>query len=118
MPLNNPDTVFTYRGVTIQLKTARQGRNPAATLTDDGIVDHVAVRLAATGERRVALTGREIICAVHRMAVDGHDDDTIADRLGTTDRSVVRIRQRHGIPAAYTTGQTRPTGSRKQWHAA
>jgi hypothetical protein len=53
-------------------------------LPDDGLIDEVAVTLAVTGARVVALTPAERDLAVHRMIARGADVAELAAHLGTS----------------------------------
>lgn len=50
-------------------------------LPEDGIVDELAIRLAMSGERRIALTERERKIAVERMAKQGATSSEIIKAL-------------------------------------
>lgn len=64
----------------------------AATLAEDGIVDPVAVRRAADGDLTLRLTRRELINATAYLTRHEYSADEIAERLGVTERTVVRWR--------------------------
>jgi len=67
------------------------------------VVDMVAVRRALDGRNQATgLTAPERSVAVRTMAARGQTDPQIADRLGVSDRTVLRWRQREGVPAART----------------
>ena len=56
-------------------------------LPEDGIIDDIAVDLAATGARRVALTPGERLAAAARILATGGTPHTIARRLGCNSRT-------------------------------
>lgn len=68
----------------------------------EGAVDPVAVDRAVSGAAQGAapLTAGERALAVERMTRSGLADPAIAERLGVSRRTVLRIRQEEGIPAA------------------
>ncbi|XVQ08106.1 hypothetical protein ACQP1W_36890 [Spirillospora sp. CA-255316] len=61
------------------------GRGPAESsewvLPEDGIVDPIAVEIAAAGSRRVALTPAERLLAAARILAAGHPQAEISRRL-------------------------------------
>ena len=61
--------------------SARPPRGDAWLLPDDGIIDPVAVRIAASGERRVALTAPERRAAAEIILAGGGTVATVAGRL-------------------------------------
>jgi transposase len=58
---------------------------------ESGLVDQVAVEVAARGVRRVPLTAVERLAAVRLMSSWGLPAETIRGRLGVTDRTVERL---------------------------
>jgi hypothetical protein len=69
-----------------QAVTARRAQH-GLVLTDDGIIDPIAVEIAARGTRPVALTPAERRLAAARILAHGGTSYTIAKRLhvsGTT----------------------------------
>jgi hypothetical protein len=86
-------------------------------LTDDGIIDQVAVEIAARGIRPVALTRAERQLAAIRILARGGTPDLIAQRLhvsGTTAltlaaTSVGRARTTEQNPRARSCGHTART---------
>lgn len=60
------------------------------------VIDEVAVELASSG-LRVRLSPAERRAAVQRLHADRMGDPAIADRLGLTDRTVLRIRAELGL---------------------
>lgn len=66
----------------------------------DHVVDEVAVEAGASG-RHTTLTGRERAEVVRWLAGGGCSDATIAARLRVSDRTVLRIRLRHGIASRW-----------------
>lgn len=54
--------------------------------------DEVAVERAANGDRRVPLTRQEMAAAEALLNAHGYSAAAIADRLGVTERTVVRWR--------------------------
>jgi hypothetical protein len=65
--------------------TACQPRGDAWMLPDDGIIDQVAVEIAAKGERRVALTAPERRAAAEMILASGGTVRDIAERLCMSD---------------------------------
>lgn len=65
--------------------TATQPRGDAWMLPDDGIIDQVAVEIAAKGERRVALTAPERRAAAEMILARGGTARDIAERLCMSD---------------------------------
>jgi|GEM_PF-5693795 len=61
--------------------TARPPRGDAWMLPDDGIIDLLAVEIAATGERRVMLTAPERRAAAEMILARGGTVQVIAERL-------------------------------------
>jgi hypothetical protein len=61
--------------------TASQPGGDAWMLPDDGIIDQVAVEIAAKGERRVALTAPERHAAAEIILARGGTVQVIAERL-------------------------------------
>ncbi|TDD62805.1 hypothetical protein [Actinomadura rubrisoli] len=57
------------------------GRPSPWVLPEDGIVDPIAVEIAATGARRVALTRTERLLAAARILAAGHPCTEISRRL-------------------------------------
>lgn len=79
------------------------------------MIDMVAVRRTLDGDPRgPGLTAREKTLAVGVLAARGTSDPQIADRLGVSDRTVLRWRQREGIPTRHA-GAPAPD---LQWQAA
>jgi hypothetical protein len=77
------------------------------------IVDPVAVRRAVEHAGRAGpLTSAERTEAAHTMSRRGHSDSQIADRLGVSDRTVLRWRQRSGSSAL------RPPAAAHEWSDA
>lgn len=74
-----------YEGLTLKARRYRLDPDGLAQIHDDGIVDDVAVKRAADGDKHVRLTPREVICAVHVLAARGRTDSEIADILGYQD---------------------------------
>lgn len=60
--------------------------------------DEVAIARAASGDLSVRLLPHERVTAVRLLAGRGLSDRAVAARLGLCDRSILRIRARHGIP--------------------
>jgi hypothetical protein len=67
--------------------TACQPPGDAWMLPDDGIIDLVAVEIAAKGERRVALTAPERRAAAEMILARGGTVTVIADRLCMSDNA-------------------------------
>jgi hypothetical protein len=65
--------------------TAYQPSADAWMLPDDGIIDQVAVEIAAKGERRVALTAPERRAAAEMILARGGTVRDIAERLCMSD---------------------------------
>lgn len=61
--------------------TAVQPRGDAWMLPDDGIIDPIAVEIAAKGERPVALTAPERRAAAELILASGGTVSTVAERL-------------------------------------
>jgi hypothetical protein len=72
----------------------RWGPRSPWVLPEDGIIDHIAVELAATGARRVALTPGERLAVAARVIAAGGTPHTIARRLGCNSRAA------HALAAA------------------
>lgn len=72
-----------------------------ATQHGDGqVIDMVAIRRTLNElERTVSLTPAEQAIALRAMASRGQSDGHIGERLGVSDRTVLRWRHRDGIPA-------------------
>lgn len=62
------------------------------------VPDEVAIARAASGDLSVRLMPHERVAAVRLLAGKGLSDRTVGARLGLCDRSILRIRHRHGIP--------------------
>lgn len=71
-------SIMTQPGDTGQHKAQRR---TAWLLPEDGVIDPVAIDLAATGERPVALTPRERRIAAALILATGGTPNTIAKRL-------------------------------------
>lgn len=69
-------------------------------------IDEVVVREAVAGRWTGKLRAADAAQAVRVLAGQGHSDGQIALLVRRTERSVVRIRARHEIPAALRKGQT------------
>lgn len=69
----------------------RRRRPPRWLLPDDGIIDELAVRIAASGARRVALTMPEREAAAALMITRGADTAELAANLGTTTIEAARL---------------------------
>ena len=65
--------------------TASRPRGDAWMLPDDGIIDQVAVEIAAKGERPVALTAPERRAAAEMILARGGTVKDIAERLSMSD---------------------------------
>jgi transcriptional regulator with XRE-family HTH domain len=76
---------------------------PPVVETEGEEVDSIAVELACAGEI-VRLTRTERRAAVTQLQAEGMSDNAIADRLHLAARSVLRIRQELGLPAAVDAG--------------
>jgi hypothetical protein len=66
---------------------ASQPSGDAWMLPDDGIIDLIAVEIAAKGERRVALTAPERRAAAEMILARGGTVTVIADRLCMSDNA-------------------------------
>ncbi|KAB2347247.1 hypothetical protein [Actinomadura rudentiformis] len=69
-------------------------------LPEDGIVDPIAVEIAAAGTRRVALTATERLLAAARILAAGHHQTEMARRLGVsydTARTLAALVRRFGL---------------------
>lgn len=69
-------------------------------VSDTAGVDHVAVERALRGER-TDLTRAERWIAVERLAAQGMSDAQVANRLGVSDKTVLRDRQDLGIDSQW-----------------
>jgi hypothetical protein len=67
------------------MATNRQSPGDAWMLPDDGIIDPIAVEIAAKGERRVALTAPERRAAAEMILARGGTVAVIAERLCMSD---------------------------------
>ncbi len=67
--------------------TVGQLRGDAWILPDDGIIDQVAVEIAARGERKVALTAPERYAAAEMILARGGTVAVIAERLCMGERA-------------------------------
>jgi hypothetical protein len=67
------------------MATVRQPPGDAWMLPDDGIIDQVAVEIAAKGERRVKLTAPERSAAAEIILARGGTVAVIAERLCMSD---------------------------------
>lgn len=98
--LPTADTVYRYGSNVLQLRPSRY-RAAVATRDDDGIVDDVAVERFARGDVSVALSPREVVCVVARLAAEGMSDASIAGRFGRWDDGgnawALKVRERNGI---------------------
>ncbi|MET8140016.1 hypothetical protein ABZU32_06875 [Sphaerisporangium sp. NPDC005288] len=95
--LLTPLSVLELRALAVVLASLRR---PQRTLPEDGIVDEIAVELAARGER-VMLTKAERQAAAAQIVAWGHGPSEVAARLhvsGRTARTLYeharRVRQR------------------------
>lgn len=66
-------------------------RGPSYLLKDDGIIDELAVEIAASGGRKVRLTLTEQRMAVERMLKAGASVHDMCARLGTNNLAVKKI---------------------------
>jgi hypothetical protein len=83
-----------------RMMRAQRGRKEVTRWTDkipdlwvipeDGIVDELAVELAASGERRVRLTHMERRLATARILTHGGTPSLVYERLGLTSMSAAR----------------------------
>lgn len=71
--------------------TTGQPRGDAWMLPDDGIIDPIAVEIAAKGERPVALTAPERRAAAEIILARGGTVNVIAERLCMTDRAAYAL---------------------------
>lgn len=72
----------------------------ADAMTED--VDHVAIDLAVTGTRRVKLTRAERWIALERLVTQGLSDRAIGQRLGVSDKTILRDRQDLGLETKWS----------------
>jgi hypothetical protein len=70
---------------------ASQPRGDEWLLPDDGIIDPIAVEIAAKGERRVHLTAPERREAAELILARGGTVSVIADRLCMSDRAATAL---------------------------
>ncbi|MEU8303420.1 hypothetical protein AB0C84_07635 [Actinomadura sp. NPDC048955] len=93
--------------MSVDLTATRPADAPAATgtgagplmLPEDGIVDPIAIEIAASGTRPVALTHTERVLAAARILAAGGGANTIAARLhvsGSTARTLAHQARRIG----------------------
>lgn len=71
--------------------------------------DPVAIQRRLTGDHTIRLNIGEREQAVHTLNAQGHSDKRIANTIGVTKRTVLRIRQRLDIPAAPAYAKYRTT---------
>ena len=94
-------TAAPHRG-TPATKLAPAGKSTAArVLPEDGIVDPIAIEIAASGTRPVALTHTERVLAAARILAAGGSANTIAVRLhvsGSTARTLAHQARRIDDP--------------------
>jgi hypothetical protein len=87
----------------------RYGPRSPWVLPEDGIIDPIAVELAATGARRVALTPGERLAAAARILATGGTPYLISRRLGCNCRAghalAAAIRDHAGSLEAIPAGQ-------------
>ncbi|MFC9975220.1 hypothetical protein ACFVH6_30430 [Spirillospora sp. NPDC127200] len=69
----------------------RRGPSSPWLLDDDGIVDQIAVQIAAAGTRRVALTRTERLMAAALILAGGGTSHDIAHRLHVSGKVAVRL---------------------------
>lgn len=67
-----------------------------------GDVDEVAVQAVMSGRRPVGLRQDERVEALRRLVDHGWSDEAIADRLGVCSRTVLRLRQAHGLASRWS----------------
>jgi len=70
---------------------ASQPRADEWLLPDDGIIDHVAVEIAAKGERRVALTAPERREAAELILARGGTVNVVAERLCMSEHAATAL---------------------------
>jgi hypothetical protein len=86
--------------------TAPPARHRLA-LADDGIIDLVAVEIAARGARRVALTRAERYLAAARILARGGTPYVIATRLQVSGTTALKLAaQSGGVPSGTARGRT------------
>lgn len=68
----------------------------------DNDVDEVAVQAVMSGRRPVGLREDERVEALRRLVEHGWSDEQIAERLGVCSRTVLRLRQAHGIASRWS----------------
>lgn len=81
--------------LTIAVEILKPGESDLL-LPDDGIIDLVAVDIAARGQRIVRLTARERRLAADRILAAGGDLRTVAERLGVCRQTVWRLMNEPG----------------------
>jgi hypothetical protein len=79
------------RGTLGQTAGAIRHKNDPNWLADDGIIDELAVEIAAQGTRVVRLTTRERLRVAQRILRHGGNSRTIADRCGVPGSMAVRL---------------------------
>lgn len=77
--------------------TGDRNHDPDHNGVGHDLQDPVAIERAITEPTPITLTNSERTSAVRAMAARAATDDQIADRLGLSSRTVLRIRQRHDI---------------------
>lgn len=82
-----------YKRLQMQVYRRRDGVQPMCTLREDGIIDPIAVEIAAHGSRVIALTKREQVLAVWLMERWGLTQREMERRLNLSDFTVYYLRQ-------------------------
>lgn len=77
-----------------------QARFLRGDIPDDGLIDPVAIERAMKGDR-VALTVRERVKLLRRMAARGFPDERVGELMGASDKTVWRVRHELGIESGW-----------------
>lgn len=70
-------------------------------LADDDELDETAILRAMDGDKTVVLTRPERAEVIRRLVDQGLSDEAVGARLGTSDRTILRLRQEHGIDSRW-----------------
>ncbi len=80
--------------------TARRVRHGWVLPDDDGIVDSVAIEIAVSGARPVALTRTERQLAAARILAEGGTAYVISKRLRVSGSTAIALAARSALPAS------------------
>jgi hypothetical protein len=84
---DGPEPESAHQECGVHQMSPGRARGDAWLLPDDGIIDRIAVEIAARGERKVALTAPERRAAAELILAHGGTAQVIAERLCMTDRA-------------------------------